>query len=91
MKILYQGLLRITRGVVRDAEAVVQSLPARPRPRVQPLVARLHATLAVVTGAVYRSTDIIEAVLGCGVRWEEVDPRKLDGIRRSLLKVGAII
>lgn len=24
---------------------------------------------------VYRSTDIIEAVLGCGVRWEETDPR----------------
>jgi len=51
MKILYQGLLRITRRVVRDAEAVVRRLPARPRPRVQPvqpLVARLHATLAVV-------------------------------------------
>jgi hypothetical protein len=48
MKFLYQGLLRITREVVRDAEAVVRRLPARPRPRVQPLVARLHATLAVV-------------------------------------------
>jgi IS5 family transposase len=48
MKILYQGLLRITRRVVRDAEAVVRRLPARPRPRVQPLVAGLHATLAVV-------------------------------------------
>src|SRR6266702_8791296 len=48
MKILYQGLLRITRGVVRDAVAVVRRLPARPRPRVQPLVERLHATLAVV-------------------------------------------
>ena len=46
MKILYQGLLRITRRVVRDAEAVVRRLPARPR--VQPLVERLHATLAVV-------------------------------------------
>jgi hypothetical protein len=39
-------------------------------------------------GAVYRSTDIIEAVFGCGVGWAEADPRKLDGIRRSLLKVG---
>jgi len=46
MKILYQGLLRITRRVVRDAEAVGRHLPARPR--VQPLVERLHATLAVV-------------------------------------------
>jgi IS5 family transposase len=48
MKILYQGLLRITRGVVRDAEAVVRRLPARLRRREQPLVERLHATLAVV-------------------------------------------
>ncbi len=48
MKVLYQGLLRITRGVVRDAETVVRHLTARPRPRVQPLVARLQATLAVV-------------------------------------------
>jgi IS5 family transposase len=46
MKILYQGLLRITRRVLRDAEAVVRRLPARPRS--QPLVERLHATLAVV-------------------------------------------
>jgi hypothetical protein len=38
-------------------------------------------------GAVYRGTGTIEAVLGCGVRWEEADSRKLDGIRRSLLKV----
>lgn len=37
--------------------------------------------------AVYRSTDTIEAVLGCGVRWEERDPGKLGGIRRSLQKV----
>lgn len=48
MKSLYQGLLRITRAAMRDAEAVVRRLPARPRPQVQPLVARLHATLAVV-------------------------------------------
>ncbi len=48
MKILYQGLLRITRGVVRDAEAAVQRLPARLRRREPPLVERLHATLAVI-------------------------------------------
>ena len=48
MKSLYQGLLRITCRVVRDAEAVIRRRPARPRPQVQPLVARLHATLAVV-------------------------------------------
>lgn len=35
----------------------------------------------------YRSTRTIEAVLGCGVRWEETDPGKLTGIRRSLLNV----
>jgi hypothetical protein len=38
---------------------------------------------------VYRSIDTIEAELSCGVRWEETDPRKLEGIRRSRLKVGA--
>src|SRR5258707_7163026 len=48
MKCLYQGLLRITRGVVRDAEAVVPRVPGRARPRMQPLVERVHATLAVV-------------------------------------------
>jgi hypothetical protein len=35
----------------------------------------------------YRSTRTIEALLGCGVRWEERDPGKLGGIRRSLLTV----
>jgi IS5 family transposase len=34
--------------VVPDAETVVRRLPARPRPRSQPLVERLHGTLAVV-------------------------------------------
>jgi len=36
MKLLYQGLLRITRGAMRDAEAVVRGLPARPRPGSSP-------------------------------------------------------
>jgi ankyrin repeat protein len=35
----------------------------------------------------YRSTRTIEAVLSCGGRWEETDPGKLTGIRRSLLNV----
>ena len=48
MKSLYQGLLGITCRVVREAEAVMRRRPARPRPQVEPLVARLHATLAVV-------------------------------------------
>lgn len=38
-----------------------------------------------VTG--YRSTRTIEAVLGCGVRWEETDAGKLARIRRSLVSV----
>jgi len=33
-------------------------------------------------------TGVIEALLACGVRWEESNPEKLAGIRRSLLKVG---
>lgn len=36
----------------------------------------------------YRSTRTIETVLGCGARWEEADPGKLAGVRRSLLGVG---
>ncbi len=35
-----------------------------------------------------RSSGTIEALLGCGVRWEESDARKLTGIRRSLLRIG---
>jgi len=48
MKLLYQGLMRITRTVVREAEAVVTWLPPRPRRRVRRLAERLHATLSVV-------------------------------------------
>ncbi|HLW60645.1 MAG TPA: hypothetical protein VKV57_12070 [bacterium] len=40
------------------------------------------------TGAGYRGTGVIEAILKCGVRWEERDPERLVRIRRSLLKVG---
>lgn len=35
-----------------------------------------------------RGTGTIEALLKCGVRWEETDPGRLTDIRRSLLKVG---
>lgn len=35
-----------------------------------------------------RGTGTIEALLKCGVRWEETDPERLTDIRRSLLKVG---
>ncbi|MGQ0555023.1 MAG: hypothetical protein ACT4PN_03645 [Nitrospiraceae bacterium] len=34
-----------------------------------------------------RGTGVIEAVLSCGVRWEEQNPRPLNDIRRSLLKL----
>ena len=48
MKALYQGLLRITRAVVRDAKAAAGQVPERsapPRPR---LVERLRTTVALV-------------------------------------------
>ena len=48
MKMLYRGLLRITRRVVRDAHAAATRLPARPRPRIRQLAARLHATIGIV-------------------------------------------
>lgn len=35
----------------------------------------------------YRGTGVIEAILKCGVRWEESDPERLARIRRSLLKI----
>ncbi len=35
-----------------------------------------------------RGTGTIEALLACGVRWEESNPERLTRIRRSLLKVG---
>lgn len=34
-----------------------------------------------------RGTGTIEALLACKVRWEEVDPKRLADIRRSLLKL----
>lgn len=36
----------------------------------------------------HRGTGAIEAILKCGVRWEETDPERLARIRRSLLKIG---
>lgn len=38
-------------------------------------------------GLGYRGTGVIEAILKCGVRWEERDPETLAPIRRSLLKI----
>ena len=35
-----------------------------------------------------RGTSTVEALLACGVRWEETSPEKLTGIRKSFLKVG---
>ena len=37
--------------------------------------------------AVSSGTGIIQALLSCGVRWEETNPERLTDIRRSLLKV----
>src|SRR5439155_14479404 len=34
----------------------------------------------------HRGTGTIEAVLSCGVRWEETNPEELTRIRQSLLK-----
>jgi ankyrin repeat protein len=38
--------------------------------------------------AEHRGTGTTEALLSCGVRWEETNPERLTEIRRSLLKVG---
>jgi hypothetical protein len=35
----------------------------------------------------YRSAGPVEAVLSCGVRWDEPDSAKLTGVRRSLLSI----
>jgi len=39
------------------------------------------------TSVGYSGIGVIEAILKCGVRWEERDPEQLAGIRRSLLKI----
>jgi hypothetical protein len=38
--------------------------------------------------ATHRGTGSIEALLKCGVRWEETNPERVANIRRSLWKVG---
>jgi IS5 family transposase len=48
MSMLYQGLMRITRTVVREAEAAVTQFPPRPRRRIRRLAERLHAPFGVV-------------------------------------------
>jgi hypothetical protein len=39
------------------------------------------------TSAGYGGTGMIEAIFKCGVRWEERDPERLAGIRRSLSRM----
>jgi ankyrin repeat protein len=39
------------------------------------------------TSTGYRDTGVIEAIFKCGVRWEERDPERLAGIRRSLSRM----
>ena len=48
MKVLYQGLMRITRAVVREAEGVERQLPTRPHSGAARLADRLRATLGIV-------------------------------------------
>ena len=48
MKELYQGLLRITRAVVRDAKAAGARWPQRSEPHRQRLAERLRSTVALV-------------------------------------------
>lgn len=48
MKTLYQGLLRITRAVLRDADSAAAELPARPRARIKRLGEQLLATRDLV-------------------------------------------
>jgi hypothetical protein len=35
----------------------------------------------------FSGTGVIEAILKCGVRWEERDPERLADIRRSLSRI----
>jgi IS5 family transposase len=48
MKTLYQGLLRITQAVLREADAAAARLPARPRPRTKRLADHLQTTRDLV-------------------------------------------
>jgi transposase, IS5 family len=48
LKQLYQGLMGITRAVVRDAERVADRIPARPTPMTTRLVERLRTTVGLV-------------------------------------------
>jgi IS5 family transposase len=45
---LYPSLLRITRAVLREADAAVAALPARPRPRIQHLAGAVQSTCTLV-------------------------------------------
>ena len=71
------------------SESIVAFLATMRRPRdlTQILAPQFWWLGDRFPSAGYRSTRTIEAVLGCGVRWEETDPGRLTGIRRSLLNV----
>jgi hypothetical protein len=72
-----------------SSEAIVAFLATMRRPQdlTQILSWQLWRLGDRFPSAGYRSTRTIEAVLGCGVRWEETDPEKLSRIRRALLNV----
>lgn len=60
MKALYRGLLRVTRRVVRDADAIATHLPARLRPRTRRLAERLRTTIEVVQRVVAQTRARIQ-------------------------------
>jgi len=72
-----------------NAESIVEFLATLQPPRnlTEILSSQLWWLGDRYPSAGYRSTRPIEALLGCGVRWEERDSAKLGGIRRSLLTV----
>jgi hypothetical protein len=71
------------------SEYIVEFLATMQRPRdpTKILASHLWWLGDRFPGTGYRSTRTIEAVLGCGVRWQEDDPGKLAGIRRSLVSL----
>jgi hypothetical protein len=70
-------------------ESTVAFLTTMQAPRDLTRIVSSHVSSLALRcpGTWYRSTGTVEAILKCGVRWEETDPKKLSYVRRSLLKI----
>jgi ankyrin repeat protein len=72
----------------RDGVTVAFLASVQPPRNLTSILSSHLSSLGVrLPGMWHRSTDTVEAILSCGVRWNETDAKELSHIRSSLLRI----